>query len=126
MKIRTLFTVDAIISLLLALGFLLGPATILKSIGLSTGKTEVLLAQVIGAALVGLGALAWLGRDIEDPAAYQPLSAALLLFSGIAFVVVLLGLLAQATRAGGAWLLAVVLLLLTVGYGWFQFTGASE
>ena len=51
MKIRTLFLVDAIISVLLALGLLLGPPTVLKFLGLSGGKTELLLAQVVGAAL---------------------------------------------------------------------------
>ena len=56
MKLRTLFILDAIVSLLLAIGFLLGPATLLKFFGFTTGKTEVLLVQVLGAALAGFGA----------------------------------------------------------------------
>ena len=126
MKIRTLFLVDAIISVLLALGLLLGAPTVLKFLGLSGGKTELLLAQVIGAALVALGGLAWFGRDAEDPTAIQAITTSLLLFSGIGFVVILLGLLAQVTRAGGAWLLDVVFLLLTVGFGYVLFAGTKE
>ena len=126
MKIRTLLIVDAIVSVLLALGLLLGPMTVLKFLGLSSGKSELLLAQVIGAALVALGALAWFGRDAEDPTAVQAITAALLLFSGIGFVVVLLGLLAQVTRAGGAWLLDAVFLLLTAGYAYTLFAGTKE
>ncbi len=126
MKLRTLFVVDAIISLLLALGFLLGPATVLKFFGLSTGKTELLLAQVIGAALIGFGALAWFGKDAEDLPAVRAITASLLFFSGIGFLVVLLGMLGQVTRAGSAWLLVLLFLLSTIGYAYFQFTAPQE
>ena len=81
MKLRTLFILDAIVSLLVALGFLLGPDTLLKFFGLSTGKTELLLTQVIGAALVGFGALAWFGKDAEDLPAIQGITASLLIFN---------------------------------------------
>ena len=126
MKIRTLFLVDAIISVLLALGLLLGPLTVLKFLGLSVGKTELLLAQVIGAARVARGGQAWFGKDAEDPTAIQAITTSLLLFSGIGFVVILLGLLAQVTRAAGAWLLDAVFLLLTVGYAYVLFAGTKE
>jgi hypothetical protein len=126
MKLRTLFILDAIVSLLVALGFLLGPATLLKFFGLSTGKTELVLAQVIGAALVGFGALAWFGKDAEDLPAIQGITASLLIFSAIGFVVTLLAVLAQVTRAGAFWVLVLLFLLLAAGYAYFQFAGPRE
>jgi hypothetical protein len=126
MKFRTLLALDAVISILLALGFLLRPETILKFFGYSTGKTEALLAQVVGAALVGFSALAWFGRDEADPHGTQGTMIALISFSAIGFVVVLLGVMAQVTRAGSAWLLAALFLLPAAGYAYFPFAGPSE
>ena len=102
-------------SLLLALGFLLGPATMLKFLGLTQGKTEVLLAQILGAALIGFAALAWFGRQGADSQGLQGTLAALISFSAIGFVVTLLGVMAQVTRAGGAWVLVALFLLSAAG-----------
>jgi hypothetical protein len=126
MKLRTIFLLNAILSLLFALGVLLGPATVLKLFGLSTGKTEMLLAQVLGAALLGFGALAWLARDLADSQAIQAACLSLLTFSAIGFVVALLGMLSQVTRAGSAWLVVALFLLFAAGYAYFQFVGPGE
>lgn len=119
MKLRTLFAVDAAVSLLVALGLLLGPLTLLKFFGLSTGKTELLLAQVLGAALAGYAALAWMARGLDDPSGVGAAIVGLFTFSSVAFVVTLLGVLAQVTRAGGAWVLVLLFLLSAAGYGYF-------
>ena len=126
MKLRTMFALDAVVSVLLALGFLLGPETLLKFFGLSTGKTEVLLAQILGAALIGFAALAWFGRDTVDPQGLRGTMAALISFSAIGFVVTLLGVMAQVTRSGGAWVLVAFFLLFAAGYAYFQFAGPRE
>ena len=126
MKLRNLFGLDAAISALLALGLLLGPTTLLKFFGLSTGKTEVVLAQVLGAALIGYAALAWYGRGAVDVQSLQGTMAALISFKAIGFVVTLLGVMAQVTRAGAAWVLVVLFLAFAVGYAYFQFAGPRE
>jgi hypothetical protein len=126
MKLRTFFALDAAISVLFALGFLLGPTTLLKFLGLSQGKTEVLLAQILGAALVGFGALALLARNVADPVALQGILWGLTSFSAIGFVVTLLGVMAQVTRAGGAWVLVILFLVSAAGYAYFQFAGPRE
>jgi hypothetical protein len=98
----------------------------LKFFGLTQGKTEVLLAQILGAALIGYAALAWFGRDAADLHGLQGTMAALISFSAIGFVVTLLGVMAQVTRAGGAWVLVVLFLLAAAGYAYFQFAGPRE
>ncbi len=126
MKLRTLFLLDAAISIVLALGFLLGPAIVLKFFGFTQGKTEVLLAQIIGAALVAFAALAWFARDSMDLRATPGPTIALIIFGAIGFVVTLLALLSQVTRAGTAWILVLLFLLSAVGYAYFHFVGPRE
>lgn len=126
MKLRTLFLLDAIVSVLLALAFLLGPETLLKFFGFSAGKTEVLLAQVLGAALVGFGALAWFGKDFADPQAVQGTIISMLIFNVIGFIVTLLALLSKVTRAGSAWILVILFVLAAGGYVYFLFAGPRE
>jgi hypothetical protein len=126
MRLRTLMIADAIIDLVLGLGFLLGPATLLKFFGLSSGKSELVLAQVVGAALISFGALAWFGKDWEDVPGIQGITASLLSFNGIGFFVLLLAVLTQVTRAGSAWLLMLLLMLSSVGYAYFQFAAPKH
>jgi hypothetical protein len=126
MKLRNLLIADTVISLLFAVALLLGPATTLKFFGLTQGKTELLLAQVLGAALVGLGTVAWFAREAMDPQASRGAVVSLLTFNAIGFVVTLLGIFSQVTRAGSAWLIAIIFLLFTAGYAYFQFIGPRE
>ncbi len=126
MKLRTVFLITAVISILLALGFLLGPATVLKFFGFTTGKTETLFAQIFGAMLVSLAALAWFSRDTADVRTSPGPTATFILFGAVSFVVALLALLSQVTRAGTAWILVILFLLCAVAFAYFQFVGPRE
>ena len=126
MRLRSLLLLGTVLALLFALGFLLGPAIILKFFGLSTGKTEVFLAQGIGAGLVGLGILSWFAKDFADAQALQGTVVSLFLCSIIAFVVSLLAVLSQVTRASSAWLIVVVFLVFAAGLAYFQFFAPRE
>ena len=126
MKLRTLFGMSAAIAVLFALGFLLDPPTLLKFFGFTAGKSEELLAQILGAALIGFAALAWLGRSVLDYSALQGTMWGLISFNAIGFVVTLLGVMAKDMRAGGAWVLVLFFLLSAVGYAYFQFAGPRE
>lgn len=126
MRLRTLFVLDAAISSLLAVGFLLGPSTLLKFFGFTTGKTEVLLVQVLGGALLGFAALAWFGKDFTDSSALRGVITSLLIFSAIGFVTILLAMFSQVTRGGSAWLLVILFLLAAAGYSYLEFTGLGE
>ena len=126
MKLRTLFLLGMILSLLFALALLLGPETILKFFGLTTGKTEVLLAKVMGAGLVGFGILCWFAKDFADGEAIQGAVLSIFFASAIAFVVTLLGVLSQVTRSTSAWLAVALFLVFAVGTAYFQFLGPRE
>ncbi len=126
MKLRTLSILYAAIAVLLALGFLLGPAVLLKFFGFTQGKTETLFAQILGGALVGFATLAWFARDSVDLRANPGPTVAMIVFGAIGFVVTLLALLSQVTRSGTAWILLLLFLLSAIGFAYFQFVGPRE
>ena len=126
MKLRNLFLTDTIVSFLFAIALLLGPAYILKFLGLSSeGKTDQLLAQLVGAAMVGFGLLAWFAKDF-DAQSSRGAVIPLLTFNAIGFVVSLLGILSRATTQGSAWIVVIVFLAFAAGYAYFGFMGPRE
>ena len=70
--------------------------------------------------------LGWFAKDFTDTRARDGAVLSLFLFSAIGFVVTLLAELSNVTRAGSAWIIVVVFLFFTLGYGYFQFIGPSE
>ncbi|HTP00015.1 MAG TPA: hypothetical protein VMJ64_01475 [Anaerolineales bacterium] len=126
MRLRSFFLLGMVIALLFALALLLGPDTILKFFGFTTGKTEVLLAKTIGAGLIGVGLLCWFAKDFTDPAAVQGVNLSLFVAAAVAFVVALLGILSQTTRSASAWLIVVLFLAFALGFAYFQFIGPRE
>jgi hypothetical protein len=126
MKLRSLLLAELVIDLLFAVVLLLGPAIVLKFFGLTTGKTEVLLAQTLGAALVAFAVLCWFGSELAEAGQARAATVPLLVFNAIAFVVMLLGVLSEVTRAGAAWLLVAIFLVLAAGFAYFQFAGPRE
>lgn len=126
MKLRTIFMWNTVVAVVFALGELLGPDTVLKLFGFSTGKSEVVLTQVLGAALLGFAALTWFARDFADPQATRAATISLLIFTTVGFVVALLGMLSQVTRSASAWLVVVLFLFFAGGYAHFQFAASTE
>src|SRR5512140_514819 len=126
MRLRSLILLGMILALLFALALLLGPETVLKFFGLTTGKTELLLAKIIGAGLVGFGILGWYAKDFTDGAAIQAAVLTFFFASAIAFVVALLAMLSQTTRTGSAWVAVIIFLAFAAGFAYFQFLGPRE
>jgi hypothetical protein len=124
MKIRNLYLLGTLVAFIFALGLLLGPTTILQLFGLTTGNTEKLLAQLIGASLAGFGLLGWFARDFTDTNAQDGATITLFIFNVIAFVVSLLAVFSFWRSAG--WVAAIIFLLFALGFGYFQFIGPKE
>src|SRR2546421_11703943 len=77
MTLATLLSVNAIVALAYALGLLLVPATLLKVYGITSGPGERLMAQFFGVALLAVGLLTWLARNVADPIARRAFVLAL-------------------------------------------------
>jgi phosphate/sulfate permease len=125
MNLRNLYLINVVVALIFALGLLLGPATMLKILGMTAGTSENLVAQLLGAALIAPALMAWFGRDVSDPSARQAVVVSLLISDAVGFVVSALGTLSNTMKAAG-WLVVIIFLFFAVGYGYFQFIRPNE
>jgi len=67
MRLRTLLLIGGLLGLVFGIGFLLGPRPMLTLYGVSADPPVVLLARFFGAALVQVGLVFYLIRDVGDP-----------------------------------------------------------
>jgi hypothetical protein len=104
---------------------LLVPATLLKVYGITSGPGERLMAQFFGVALLAVGLLTWLARNVADPIARRAFVLALLISQAVGFVVALLGTLSGVMNVAG-WSAVAIYLLLGLGYAYFQFTKSTS
>lgn len=126
MRLRSFLLLSTVVALLFALALLLGPAVILRFFGLTGSVTEVLLAQLIGAALIGAGILSWFAKDFTDGQAIQGAVVSLFMANAVAFVVSLLAVLGKVTKGGNAWIVVILFLIFAAGFAYFQFFGPRE
>jgi hypothetical protein len=125
MKLGNLYLLSTVVAFIFALGLLLGPATVLQLFSLSTGNTEKLLAQLIGASLAGFGLISWFARGFTDPSAQDGAAISLFVFNLIAFVVSVLAVFSNVWRSAG-WIAVIIFFLFALGFGYFQFVGPKE
>jgi predicted small integral membrane protein len=124
MTLRNMFLINSILMLLFALGLLLGAPTVLGMLKVKTGAGEALVAQMLGAAFLVPALLGWFARDVTDPSSAAAVVVPMFLFYAVAFVVMLLGVLAKSVGPNG-WLMVVLFAALALGFGYFQFVRQS-
>jgi hypothetical protein len=131
MKLRYLFILNAVVLIILAAGFLLAPRTVLGVFGLSVGATVnfnatlSFVAQLMGAALIVPGLLSWFAGTMTEAGARRSVAISLFIFTAIAFVLSLLGMLSKVMSVTG-WALVVLFLVFAAGYAYFLFMRQSE
>ncbi len=132
MKLRNLFLVGAVVTLIFAAGLLLAPKTMLTLFGLSVGATVRnnailnLVAQLLGAALVVPGLLGWFAAGMQETGARRSVAVALLVFDVIGFgVSFFVGMLPKVMSAPG-WAIVALFLFFTLGFAYFLFMRPSE
>jgi hypothetical protein len=68
MRLNVLLLIAGLVALLFGLGFLLVPGPLLAGYGVTADPAAILMARFFGAALVQLGLVLYLTRDVADPA----------------------------------------------------------
>src|SRR5512143_2772985 len=127
MRLRSLLLIGMVVAFLFALALLLGPTIILKFFGLPGTPAEALLAQLIGAGLIGVGIVSWFAKDFADAQALTGTVLALFIAAAISFVVTLLAVLGKTViRSGNGWIAVILFLVFAVGFAYFQFFGPRE
>ncbi len=125
MKLRNVFLLNTVVSLLFALGLLLMPAVLLDLFGLPNNAGTKLLGQLIGVELLLGGLITFFGKDTSDFKMRQSITLSNLVACVLGFIVSLGGTLSGAMNSLG-WVVVSLYLLLALGFGYFQFLGPVE
>jgi hypothetical protein len=120
MPLRTLLLIAGLIALLFGIGFLLTPRSVLALYGVAGDPTVVLMARFFGAALVQLGLVLYLIRDVADPRTQRGVVLGSFMGSLAGFVVALTGQFWGLVNSFG-WSTVAIYGLLLLGYGSFVF-----
>jgi hypothetical protein len=123
MKLSAFLTIAALLALVFGLSFLFVPGATLAPYGVTTDPAGIYMARYFGAALIQVGLMIFLARNVGD----RPAQRAIVLGSCIG---VLAGLgVALAAQLSGAvnalgWSTVAIYLFLVLGYGYFAFVQA--
>jgi hypothetical protein len=120
MRLGTLLRLAGLLALAFGIGFLFAPARVLSMYGLAAEPTVVLLARFFGSALVQLGLVFYLIRDVSDPTTRRGVVIGSFLGSLAGFVVSLTAQFWGLVNSFG-WSTVAIYGLLLLGYGYFVF-----
>jgi len=122
MKLKHLFIVHSVVALIHGGGFVLATKPSMSLYGISLADpAAVFVARLFGAALLIYCFVAWFARDAEDSVARRAIVLGFFLTGIIGFIVSLLGQLSGVMNALGWLVVGLYLVLIGVGYGYFQF-----
>lgn len=124
MKLRTFLMIVAVVALLYGLGLLLLPAFMATTYGFGTSASEILLARFFGVAMLTLGLINWLAKDLTG-AGIKPIILGSLIGDLVGVIVALMGTLSGVMSAVG-WSAVVIYLLFVLGFAYFQFMAPSK
>lgn len=120
MPLRTLLLMAGVLGLVFGLGFLLVPRAMLSLYAVHTDPSVVLMARFFGAALVQVGLVLYLIRDVGDPRTQRGVVIGSFIGSLAGLVVALTGQFWGLVNAFG-WSTVAIYALLTFGYGSIMF-----
>ena len=120
MRLRTLLLIGGLLGLVFGTGFLLAPRPMLTLYGVAAEPSVVLLARFFGAALVQVGLVFYLIRDVGDPKTQRGVIIGSFIGSVAGLVVALTGQFWGLVNEFG-WSTVAIYGLLTLGYGSFMF-----
>jgi hypothetical protein len=120
MQLGTLLRLAGLLALAFGIGFLFAPARVLSMYGVAAEPTVALMARFFGSALVQLGLVFYLIRDVSDPTTRRGVVLGSFLGSLAGFVVSLTAQFWGLVNSFG-WSSVAIYGLLLLGYGSFVF-----
>jgi hypothetical protein len=118
MNLRILFTITAIIAVLIGLALLLVPAPMLRSYGSEVNDTAIIMARLLGATNLSIAIIAWLVKDSPGSSDLRAILLAFFVGNVLGFVVSLITVL-QGVGNALSWSTVVIYLLLAAGFGYY-------
>ena len=123
MTLQNMFLVNSVISVFFSLALLLMPTAMLELFSLPGSPADKLLIQFFGAQLLAAGLLTLFAINTKELRSQRSITLAYFIADGIGFIVALGGMLTGVMNALG-WAIALIYLLLALGFGYFQFIGS--
>ena len=120
MNYRIMFLINALVAVLLGLGFLAAPERVLDQFGVDGYAATQLLSQFFGTALLGLGLLLWFAKDVTDSNLQKGMGIALLVGAVAGLGITVLGTTSGVLRANW-WIAMIIYALLGGAYAYLVF-----
>jgi hypothetical protein len=120
MRLRTLLLIAGLLALGFGLGFLIGPQSLLRLYGIAPDPALVLMSRFFAAALLQLGLVFYLIRDVGDSRTQRGVVIGSFIGSVAGLVVALTGQFWGVVNSLG-WSTVAIYGLLLIGYGSFIF-----
>ncbi|MFC2085549.1 hypothetical protein ACFLS9_10855 [Bacteroidota bacterium] len=124
MKIKTLFVINSVITIVFGVVFVIIPTQVHSLYGTESNLQINFMSQLFGVALIGFGLLTWNARNAADSDSRRAIIFALFISDVIGFVVALIGQLNNVVNELG-WSTVAIYLILALGFGYFQFKKSS-
>jgi hypothetical protein len=124
MSVKVFLAIGAAIAILYGIAFVLAPAFVLATYGMTTEASTVLSARYFGLTLLGLGLIVWLVRETSDRTALRGLLSGLSVQSVIGVLVSIWGTLAGTMNAMG-WSAVLIYAVLMAGYLYYRFADST-
>jgi hypothetical protein len=118
MKFKTLMVIKACVCLVLGLPILIVPSFVYSLFGTTLPAGGTFAAREYGAALIGTLLITWIARKATESSARQAIIWGLCVYDALGFVVTLIALLSGVLNFLG-WGVALLYLLLAIGFGYF-------
>jgi hypothetical protein len=129
MKLSTVFILNAIVTLVYGIAFILAPLMVLSIYGITQGPGAVMMGRYFGSAAISIGLVAWFARNSGESEARRAIVLGLFISFIIGLLVSAHGTLSGAMSAVG-WTAVLLYLFFVLSYGYFLFvnqeTAASE
>ncbi len=121
MKLKTLFIITTIITLVFGIGFVIIPWQVYSLYGIEANANLNYMGQLFGAALIAIGLISWRSRNAADSESRRAIIFSIFIADGIGFLVALIGQLNNVVNALG-WSTVAIYFLLSLGFAYFQFS----
>jgi len=122
MDFGTVALVQAVVGAIVGAAFLVVPRQWVAPFGMRMDDTAAFLGRMLGAALLGLAVLCWLGRESTDPAAQRAIAYANLVPNAIGAILYALAIARREVVNARGWGLVVLLGAMAVAWALIALT----
>jgi hypothetical protein len=120
MNLKILFVITAVVTLVFGVLFIVIPDQVYSWYGINGDMQLNYMGSLYGALLIGIGLIAWLGRNAAESDSRKAIVLAFFIADLIGFIIALVAQLHNLVNSMG-WMTVAIYFFFTVAFGYFQF-----